>query len=203
MQNKSLHYAQYLSGIISEEQFHEIEEQLNENILRNALGAGAIALGGLFGGPNAHAQDPSQNPPAITAKSDFDVDGNDEDVYHNVDTYVKDLIRKMKLHRKSGFESIYNRGQSKIIIQKIISAEKQPTGVYVTISGMARGTKGGLADKVAEAIKDRDLMGAAGSVKVDGLSETGRYLKQVDPIAVSMPGTELYPFTATVQISKQ
>jgi hypothetical protein len=52
MQNKSLHYAQYLSGIISEEQFHEIEQQLHENILRNAIGAGAMALGGLFGGPN-------------------------------------------------------------------------------------------------------------------------------------------------------
>lgn len=202
MQNKSVHYIHYLSGIISEEQFHEIEEQLHENMMRNALGAGAMALGGLFGGPNAHAQDPSQNPPAITAKNDFDVEGNDEDVYHNVDTYVKDLIKKMKFN-KSGFESKYNRGQSKIIIQKINKAEKKPNGdVYVTVSGMARGTKGGLAGKVAEAIQDRDLMGAAGSVKVYGLAETGKYLVEVDPLVASAPGTELYPFTATVQISK-
>ena len=201
MQNKSLHYAQYLSGIISEEQFHEIEEQLNENILRNALGAGAIALGGLFGGPNANAQDPSQNSPAITAKSDFDVDGNDEEAYHDVGTYVKDLIKKMKFN-KSGFESKYNRGQSKIVIQKITKAEKQPNGnVYVTVSGMARGTKGGLAGKVAEAIQDRDLMGGAGSIKVYGLSDTGQYLAQV-PMDVATAGTQLYPFTATVQISK-
>ena len=201
MQNKSLHYAQYLSGIISEEQFHEIEEQLNENILRNALGAGAIALGGLFGGPNANAQDPSQNSPAITAKSDFDVDGNDEEAYHDVGTYVKDLIKKMKFN-KSGFESKYNRGQSKIVIQKITKAEKQPNGnVYVTVSGMARGTKGGLAGKVAEAIQDRDLMGGAGSIKVYGLSDSGIYLAQV-PVDVATAGTQLYPFTATVQISK-
>ena len=201
MQNKSLHYAQYLSGIISEEQFHEIEEQLNENILRNALGAGAIALGGLFGGPNANAQDPSQNSPAITAKSDFDVDGNDEEAYHDVGTYVKDLIKKMKFN-KSGFESKYNLGQSKIVIQKITKAEKQPNGnVYVTVSGMARGTKGGLAGKVAEAIQDRDLMGGAGSIKVYGLSDTGQYLAQV-PMDVATAGTQLYPFTATVQISK-
>lgn len=201
MQNKSLHYAQYLSGIISEEQFHEIEEQLHENMLRNAIGAGAMALGGLFGGPNANAQDPSQNSPAITAKSDFDVDGNDEDAYHDVDTYVKDLIKKMKFN-KSGFESKYNRGQSKIIIQKIIEAKKQPNGdVYVTVSGMARGTKGGLAGKVAEAIQDRDLMGGAGSIKVYGLENTGKYLAQV-PMDVATAGTDLYPFTATVQISK-
>jgi hypothetical protein len=202
MQNKSLHYAQYLSGIISEEQFYEIEQQLHENMLRNAIGAGAMALGGLFGGPNnIQAQSPSQNSPAITAKSDFDVDGNDEDVYHNVDTYVKDLIKKLKFN-KYNFESKYNRGQSKIIIQKVIKAEKQQNGdVYVTISGMARGTQGALAGKVQEAIKDRDLMGAAGSIQVYGLENSGKYIGQV-PQDVQSPGTDLYPFTATVQISK-
>jgi hypothetical protein len=200
MQNKNIHYIHYLSGIISEEQFQEIEEQLHENMLRNALGAGAMALGGLFGGP-AHAQSTPQNPPAITAKSDFDVDGNDEDVYHDVGTYVKDLIKKLKLN-KYNFESKYNRGQSKIIIQKVIKAEKQKNGdVYVTISGMARGTQGALAGKVQEAIKDRDLMGGAGSIKVYGIEKSGQYIGQV-PQDVQSPGTDLYPFTATVQISK-
>ena len=200
MQNKNIHYIHYLSGIISEEQFQEIEEQLHENMMRNALGAGALALGGLFGGP-ANAQSTPQNPPAITAKSDFDVDGNDEDVYHNVDTYVKDLIKKLKFN-KYNFESKYNRGQSKIIIQKVIKAEKQKNGdVYVTISGMARGTQGALAAKVQEAIKDRDLMGAAGSIKVYGLENSGKYIGQV-PQDVQSPGTDLYPVTATVQISK-
>jgi hypothetical protein len=57
------------------------------------------------------------------------VDGNDEDVYHNVDTYVKDLIKKLKFN-KYNFESKYNRGQSKIIIQKVTKAEKQ--NMFVT-----------------------------------------------------------------------
>ena len=50
MSQESLHYIQYLSGIISEEQFYEIEEELNEGLARNLLGAGALAIGSLFGG---------------------------------------------------------------------------------------------------------------------------------------------------------
>jgi hypothetical protein len=66
---------------------------------------------------------------------------------------------------------------------------------------MARGTQGALAGKVQEAIKDRDLMGGAGSIQVYGIEKSGQYIGQV-PQDVQSPGTKLYPFTATVQISK-
>lgn len=50
MSQESLHYIQYLSGIISEQRFYEIEEELNESLARNLMGAGALAIGSLFGG---------------------------------------------------------------------------------------------------------------------------------------------------------
>jgi len=33
-----MHYIQYLSGIISEERFYEIEEKFNEGLARNLMG---------------------------------------------------------------------------------------------------------------------------------------------------------------------
>lgn len=201
MSQESLHYLQYLSGIITEEQFYEIEEQLNEGLARNLLGAGALALGSLFGGPSASAQTPPSNPPAMTAKADeFGVSG-DETQYTDAKHFTKDLVSKLRLH-KGGFEDTYGRGGAelgKIKIVKVDNAKTSPDGksVIVTISGMGRGVKSALPQKVSNAVEE--LMGKAGSVRVYGIEGTGNYLGQV-PDDIFSPGKTLHPFTAQIEI---
>jgi uncharacterized protein YyaL (SSP411 family) len=200
MSQESMHYIQYLSGIISEERFYEIEEKFNEGLARNLMGAGALAMGSLFGGPSASAQTP---PPAAMTKSvdEFGVD-DDETVHHDAKQYTKELVAKLRIHR-NGFEDKYGREGAdlgRMTINKIIKAESSPNGkkVIVTISGMARGTKGSLPGKSEEAIKS--LMGQAGSVRVYGVENSGKWMGEVPEDIVS-PGSKLYPFTAQVEIT--
>ena len=199
MSQESLHYIHYLSGIISEQRFYEIEEKINESLARNLMGAGALAMGSLFGGPSASAQ----TPPAAMTKSvdEFGVD-DDETVYHDAKQYTKELVAKLRIHR-NGFEDKYGRDGAdlgRMTINKIIKAESSPNGkkVVVTISGMARGSKSSLPGKSQEAIKS--LMGQAGSVRVYGVENSGKWMGEV-PEDIYAPGSKLFPFTAQIEIT--
>ena len=194
----------YLAGIISEETFYQIQEldnngQLTEGTLRNIVGAGAMALGSLFGQGGVQAQTPATQPAAV-AKFDT-AQFADSDSYSDPVTYIKDAMRTLR----SG-PHIYKYGRGENIkggtmeIENIKPVGQTQDGKYiVTVTGKARGSQGALVNKTLSAMED--LMGKHKGISLNYKANDGKYLVQV-PDDVISPGPDLYPFSVTITIGK-
>lgn len=190
----------YLSGLISEETFYQLQDldnegNLNEAGIRSAIGAGLLGLGSFFGtGGETHAQDNKQ-PAAFAAQF------ADSDSYSDPVTYIKDAMRTL---RSGPHIYKYGRGENlkggTMEINGIKPVGQNPDGTFsVVVTGKARGTQAALVDKTLSAIED--LMGRHKGIYLNYKVNDGKYLGKV-PADVVAPGPDLYPFSVTITIGK-